>query len=282
MDQIHVEGLYLRTILGVTEEQRRAYQDVRIDLHLYTDTRWPSRSDRIEDAVDYHTITKRVIRLVEHSRFYLMEKLEAEIAAICLEDSRVERVRVRLEKPGALHLARCVAVEIERTRADLAPTMHRVFVTLRTSDETRTLLREAVERLHRNLTVLALSPIYRTASGGSGEHRRSFTAAALMETSMTPAQLRERLTEIEEAVSREARDDASLAVVDLTIALYDDAVLDLGTQRIPHPDILTQAPVAVPLADLAPAYHHPQTGLSLEEIADALAEAALEKTKFTL
>ena len=47
------------------------------------------------------------------------EKLAAEIAAICLEDPRVERVTVRVEKPGALRFARSVGVEIDRTRADL-------------------------------------------------------------------------------------------------------------------------------------------------------------------
>jgi FolB domain-containing protein len=66
------------------------------------------------DAVNYRTITKRVIKLVEESQFYLVEKMAAEIAAICLEDPRVEEVSVRVEKPGALRFARSVGVEIHR------------------------------------------------------------------------------------------------------------------------------------------------------------------------
>jgi FolB domain-containing protein len=60
------------------------------------------------------TITKRVIKLVEESEFYLVEKMAAEIAAICLEDPRVEEVSVRVEKPGALRFTRSVGVEIHR------------------------------------------------------------------------------------------------------------------------------------------------------------------------
>ena len=45
-----------------------------------------------------------------------LEERAAEIADICLSDPRVERARVRVEKPGALRFARSVGVEIERAR----------------------------------------------------------------------------------------------------------------------------------------------------------------------
>ena len=90
-----------------------------INIVLCADTRAAGASDDIDDAVNYRTITKRVIRLVEESQFCLVEKLAAEIAAICLQDPRVESASVRVEKPGALRFARSVGVEIHRTRADL-------------------------------------------------------------------------------------------------------------------------------------------------------------------
>ena len=90
-----------------------------INIVLYADTRAAGASDDISDAVNYRTITKRIIKLVEESRFYLVEKMAAEIAAVCLEDPRVEEVGVRVEKPGALRFARSVGVEIHRTRSDL-------------------------------------------------------------------------------------------------------------------------------------------------------------------
>ena len=117
-DQIQIKDLLLRTIIGINEEERRARQDVLINIILYADTRAAGASDDIDDAVNYRTITKRIIQLVEESRFYLVEKLAAEIAKTCLEDPHVERVSVRVEKPGALRFARSVGVEIQRTRAE--------------------------------------------------------------------------------------------------------------------------------------------------------------------
>jgi dihydroneopterin aldolase/D-erythro-7,8-dihydroneopterin triphosphate epimerase len=120
-DQIQIVDLLLRTIIGINEEERRNRQDVLINITLYTDIREAGASDDISDAVNYRTITKNVIGLVEGSEFNLVEKLATEIAAICLRDPRVERARVRVEKPGALRFARSVGVEIERGRAGSAP-----------------------------------------------------------------------------------------------------------------------------------------------------------------
>lgn len=117
-DRIQIKDLLLRTIIGINEEERRNRQDVLINIILYADTRAAGASDEIEDAVNYRTITKRVIKRVEESSFNLVERMAAEIAAICLEDPRVEAVDVRVEKPGALRFARSVGVEIHRARSD--------------------------------------------------------------------------------------------------------------------------------------------------------------------
>ena len=73
-DQIHIKNLLLRTIVGINPEERKNKQDVLINLTLYTDHSVAGASDNIEDATNYRTITKQIIRLVEESQFYLVEK----------------------------------------------------------------------------------------------------------------------------------------------------------------------------------------------------------------
>ncbi len=115
-DCIQIRVLLLRTIIGINEEEPRNRQDVLINITLYADTRPAGASDDIDDAVNYRTITKQVIQLVENSQFYLVEKMAAEIAEICLGDPRVERAQVSVEKPGALRFARSVGLTIDRER----------------------------------------------------------------------------------------------------------------------------------------------------------------------
>ncbi len=116
-DRIHIRDLALRCIIGIYDEERRARQDVVINLTLYADLRRAAASDDIGDTVDYKTLKKQVIHLVETSSFLLVERLTGCIAEECLRDPRVLAVNVRVAKPGALRFARTVEVELTRFRA---------------------------------------------------------------------------------------------------------------------------------------------------------------------
>jgi FolB domain-containing protein len=119
LDAIHIDDLLLRTIIGINPEERENLQDVIINLTCYTDTRRAGQTDRIEDTLNYRSVTKRIIDHVERSRYQLVEALAANIAQLVLAEYDIERVRVRVEKPGAVRFARSVGVEIVRDRADV-------------------------------------------------------------------------------------------------------------------------------------------------------------------
>jgi FolB domain-containing protein len=118
-DEIRIEDLLLRAVIGINGEERRDRQDLLISLVLFVDTRTVGRTDDIADApVNYRTLTKRVITMVEESAFHLIERLAEEIAGLCLTEPAVERVRVEVRKPAALRFAKSVGVVIERERGD--------------------------------------------------------------------------------------------------------------------------------------------------------------------
>lgn len=118
-DQILIRDLLVRGIIGVNDDERVNAQDILINLTLDVDVRAAGASDDITDAVNYRTIAKQVIAYTENASPHLVERLATEIARLCLAHPGVERVRARVEKPGALRFARSVGVEIVRTREDL-------------------------------------------------------------------------------------------------------------------------------------------------------------------
>lgn len=116
-DFIEIHDLLLRTIIGVNADERVNRQDVVVNVKLETDLSPAGRSDDLDDAVNYRTITKEIIDRVEGSSFHMVERLAEEIARVCLEDARVSRVTVSVQKPGALRFARSVGVTITRESA---------------------------------------------------------------------------------------------------------------------------------------------------------------------
>ncbi|WP_159944009.1 MULTISPECIES: dihydroneopterin aldolase [unclassified Nocardiopsis] len=124
MDEIEIDGLRLRCVIGCSEEERRDRSDVVIDLRIHTNTRPAARSDHLRDAWNYRTPTKAIIRAVQADRSWnTVEALATEIARIVVIDHGAPRVRVRVHKPGALRFADSVGVVIERTPQDF----HRPF-----------------------------------------------------------------------------------------------------------------------------------------------------------
>ena len=115
-DKIYIRDLSIRCIIGVNQEERTEKQDVIINVILFTDTRKAGQTDDLDDSVDYKKVKKTILSLVENSEFLLIEKLADEIAKVCLDDSKVQKVNVTVDKPGVLRYTRSVAVEIVRTR----------------------------------------------------------------------------------------------------------------------------------------------------------------------
>ena len=120
-DRIFIRDLLIRGILGINDEERVNEQDILVNLTLFTDIREAAETEDIGRTVTYKSLKKKVISHVRTSRRLLVERLAEDIAALCLEESRVSAVKVRVEKPTALRFARSVGVEILRERESGGP-----------------------------------------------------------------------------------------------------------------------------------------------------------------
>lgn len=116
MDKVFIRNLNARGIIGINEWEREKKQTIRINITLFANLNKAGISDNISDSVNYRTIAKKVISHAETANRFTVEALAHDLAQICLEDQRVSKVLVRVEKPGAVRFADSVGVEIERNR----------------------------------------------------------------------------------------------------------------------------------------------------------------------
>lgn len=119
-DLIALTGLRVFGRHGVYEHERREGQDFVVDAVLTLDTRPAARSDDVTDTVHYGELAEALAAVVGGEPVDLLETLAARLAAVCLTDARVQRVRVTVHKPSApipLQFGD-VAVTIERGLED--------------------------------------------------------------------------------------------------------------------------------------------------------------------
>jgi FolB domain-containing protein len=115
-DTIRIRELRLACFIGATDEERSRRQEVVLDVTLQAPLQAAGASDRLEDTVDYGELAVRLTALVESSSFHLLEALAEAVASACLQDRRVNRVEVQVDKPRAVPMARSAAVRIVRDR----------------------------------------------------------------------------------------------------------------------------------------------------------------------
>jgi len=113
---ICIKNLKLRTIIGINEEERINKQDILINVTLQVIPLPFEDQDTDLPFPNYRTLTKKIIKEVEVSQFFLLEKLTEHLLDLVMEDTRVIHATLEIDKPHALRFADSVSITMQRSR----------------------------------------------------------------------------------------------------------------------------------------------------------------------
>jgi FolB domain-containing protein len=114
---IRIKDLPTRTILGVYDREKMAKRRVVLNIELQIEGCRGGSSDAINDAVDYDIIEERVMQRMENASYNLIERLVTDIAEFIFTlDTRIARISIEADKPGALRQAESVSVSLTLDR----------------------------------------------------------------------------------------------------------------------------------------------------------------------
>lgn len=116
MDIVYIRDLKVDTVIGIYDWEREIRQTISLDLEMSFDISRAGQTDNIEHTLDYKSVGKRLISFIEDSEFQLVESLAEKCAEIVLNEFEVQKIKLRLSKPGALRGSKDVGVIIERTK----------------------------------------------------------------------------------------------------------------------------------------------------------------------
>lgn len=153
-----------------------------------------------------------------------------------------------------------------------------------------TLLAALAELAARGLAPVAVSRFYRTPAFPPGTGADFVNAAALLRTAEAPEAILAMLHAIEAGFGRERRQRWGARTLDLDLLFVGDHVapdsaglarwIDMAPQEqarvapdrliLPHPRLQDRGFVLIPLAEIAPDWRHPLTGISVSAMRDAL------------
>jgi dihydroneopterin aldolase len=112
--KVFVRGLLVQAEIGLYPHERGRVQPLIIDVELELE---PTPVAGIGDTVNYETLADYAAALAGRGHVDLVETFAERLAQGCLDNPRVMRARVRVEKPQALERAQAAGVEIVLRRA---------------------------------------------------------------------------------------------------------------------------------------------------------------------
>lgn len=116
MDITYITGIAATTVIGVYEHERHIRQSLIIDLELSSDIKQAGQTDSLDFALDYDSIAHYTLEFVERSNYFLIEAVAEYLAAALFQQFEIEKVKIKISKPGAVSIAEDVGIIIERSK----------------------------------------------------------------------------------------------------------------------------------------------------------------------
>ncbi len=114
MDILFVEELRLDTEIGVYEWEHNIKQPISVDIEVNTAIGQAAKTDDLQYALDYQTITVEVTTLITSKHFKLVESVAESAAELLQIKFGVTWCRVKISKLSAIKTTKAVGVLIER------------------------------------------------------------------------------------------------------------------------------------------------------------------------
>jgi dihydroneopterin aldolase len=114
MDKVFIKGLHIQTTIGFFQWEKEIKQTLVIDVAMAWDTAKAAENDELEKTLDYAEISTAIEAFANDNPVDLLETLAERMATFLMSQFHIPWLQLTIGKPGAVHNAATVGVEIER------------------------------------------------------------------------------------------------------------------------------------------------------------------------
>ena len=266
-DYIVLIGLKVSCIIGIFDWERKQKQDVLINLQIPCDAHKAAQRDNIADAVDYKKIAKTTIAFVEKSDFQLVETLAEKLADLLIKNFQLSEIELSVSKPAAIRGSQNVGITIHRFQTASNP-QETVFLSLGSNINPKQNLELALMEISAKYSLQGLSHVYETSPVGNIQQDPYWNMAVAIATFEKPEKIRLWLSSLEKKAGRvKNKKNHSPRTLDVDLIAWKNLVKKSKDFSLPHPDVVSKAFVLFPLLEICPSWKHPETNISIIELA---------------
>lgn len=124
-------------------------------------------------------------------------------------------------------------------------------------------LKKAIHELEKIVKIVNISSVYETEPWGVKDQERFYNVVIEISTLFYPAELHEKLNQIEIKLGRKKQTHMQPRTIDIDILLYNGWSFETKDLIIPHPELERRKFVLEPISEIAPLTVHPIIGRTM-------------------
>jgi dihydroneopterin aldolase len=113
---LKIKNLKLQTVIGVHSWEAEINREIIINVEIESDLPKAVKTDEIIDTIDYDLLVCKIKNLIATKRFKLVEKMAQEILQEVMQDQRIKRCKLEIDKVKPIENLQSFSVTVEKNR----------------------------------------------------------------------------------------------------------------------------------------------------------------------
>lgn len=274
-DYIRLKDMEIIHNHGFFQEEKTLGQKFVLDIKVYVDMDKVTKSEDLDDTINYGLLASYVQELFTEETLSLIENVGDKIAKNVLVRFPVaEAIEVIVKKPWAP-----VGYILERPEISINRKWERVFLGIGSNvGSKKDNLDSVVNYLERDpgFKKVKASNYIETSAWGVEDQDNFLNGAIEVMTYYNPEELLNILQDLEEEIGREKTYKWGPRVIDIDILFFGNEIIYSDDLKVPHPYIYERDFVLEPLNELAPYFIDPVSRKQLRHLLEDLKTKSLD------
>ena len=113
-----IKDFFINEIIGIHEHEKINKQKIIFNIVINVNKDTLPDENNLSSIVDYEKITNKIESLAKNKNYNFLESLAEDSFKEIFEDTRINSVKIKIEKPDAISNANSVGIEVYKSRSD--------------------------------------------------------------------------------------------------------------------------------------------------------------------
>ena len=115
--KILVKDLIIKILVGIHNFEKKKKQRVRFNIEIIIDPNLAPDESNLNSIVNYEDIIKSIKKITNKRHYPLLETLGEDIFFRLFKDTKIKKIKLRIEKLDIIKNTSSVGIEIEKIRS---------------------------------------------------------------------------------------------------------------------------------------------------------------------